>query len=475
MFRVSTTGRSAPDGGGWPTLCRFASDKKGNVAMTFGLTLFVMMSFVMASIDIGHWLMARKMTMEAIDSAVLAGLKSYQSTADDATAKSAALSEYMFNVSKRTPAPVSGEITFKFVPGSNNTMMTAEGNVTMQMPFMQLLNMPTLPLLRKDLSEHAISKSAVGANTGTSLEISVMIDITGSMGESDNANSTKIETVKTAAKSLVDIVVWDDQSQFTSQVAVIPFSEAVRMSSTSTANAARGAINWGATSATPGSEYLTVGNSTFRASSRCVTERTGVHAYTDVAPNVAPVGPFYSDDGSCPTGAAMMALSSDKVALKALIGGLTAGGYTAGQMGTAWAWYTLSPNFNTLWPSSPARPYTDLTVMNAKNKPILQKIAILMTDGDYNTQYCKGVGNHDISCSGDNGSSQSQAGKLCTAMKDKGITVYTIGAQVSANAKTFLQGCATSPQHYYDATDGGKLKAAFIDIANKLVPPYLVH
>ena len=125
--------------------------------------------------------------------------------------------------------------------------------------------------------------------------------------------------------------------------------------------------------------------------------------------------------------------------------------------------------------SSAARPYSDLTILNTSNKPILQKIAILMTDGDYNTQYCSGVGSWAISCNGDNGPSQTQAGLMCTAMKNKGIVVYTIGAQVSATAKAFLQTCATDPLHYYDATDGTKLRAAFIDIANQLVRPIITH
>ncbi len=56
-----------------------------------------------------------------------------------------------------------------------------------------------------------------------------------------------------------------------------------------------------------------------------------------------------------------------------------------------------------------------------------------MTDGDYNQDYSTG-------------SSNDKATALCTAMKstDVGITVYTVGFQVSEAAKTFLKGCATS-------------------------------
>ena len=43
---------------------------------------------------------------------------------------------------------------------------------------------------------------------------------------------TKIDAVKKAAKDLIDIVVWDDQSQYTSRVALAPFADAVNVGTT---------------------------------------------------------------------------------------------------------------------------------------------------------------------------------------------------------------------------------------------------
>ena len=56
--------------------------------------------------------------------------------------------------------------------------------------------------------------------------------------------------------------------------------------------------------------------------------------------------------------------------------------------------------------------------------PKLRKIAVLMTDGDYNINYCKGVEaknsdqSPDINCNSENGKSLAQATSLCTALKD---------------------------------------------------------
>ena len=92
-----------------------------------------------------------------------------------------------------------------------------------------------------------------------------------------------------------------------------------------------------------------VGNSLFTVSD-CVSERTGTHAYDDTAPSSAPLGYVYpASNNPCVT-PAMTPLSSDKTALKATIASLVAGGSTAGQLGLAWGWYSIDPNFAYLWP-----------------------------------------------------------------------------------------------------------------------------
>jgi hypothetical protein len=69
-------------------------------------------------------------------------------------------------------------------------------------------------------------------NPGGDLEVSVMLDVTGSMcndGEGPCTTSTKLTGLKQAANKLVDTVVWDDQSTYTSRIAIVPFSTRVRV------------------------------------------------------------------------------------------------------------------------------------------------------------------------------------------------------------------------------------------------------
>jgi hypothetical protein len=176
-------------------------------------------------------------------------------------------------------------------------------------------------------------------------------------------------------------------------------------------------------------------------------------------------------------------LTNDTTSLKRRIDKLDTAGSTAGHLGTAWAWYLLSPKWNTVFQtafptSSGAAPYGDLTILNSKGMPKVRKIAVLMTDGDYNINYCKGVEakdsdqSPDIKCNSENGKALAQATALCTAMKAPinggSIEVFTVGFQVSTAAKTFLTSCATDPGHYYDATTDVALQAAFRDIALKI-------
>ncbi|NJO35218.1 MAG: VWA domain-containing protein [Rhodospirillales bacterium] len=136
-----------------------------------------------------------------------------------------------------------------------------------------------------------------------------------------------------------------------------------------------------------------------------------------------------------------------------------------GISGTAWAWYMLSPNWAYLWPSA--------NQPKAYGADKLVKYAILMTDGEYNTMYCNGAqaknsNGADINCNATNGQSYQQARTLCTNMKEKGITVYTVGFQLGGSTTTSyqtLQQCASSPDKFFNAEDGTELRLSFRAIA----------
>ncbi len=207
--------------------------------------------------------------------------------------------------------------------------------------------------------------------------------------------------------------------------------------------------------------------------STCVSERTGAQAYTDASPGSARVGRNYpsTSGNACPP-ATILPLSSNPSTLKSLISGLSVSGSTAGQIGMAWGWYAVSPNFNTLWPGSPAGAYEPEDTLKA---------VIIMTDGEFNTPYNSGViaqnagagsgGTGDkINRNATNGNPFAQGAALCDAMKAQGVIVYTVGFQISAggNAANLLANCATSPAHAHLPTSGSDLSEAFAAIGRDI-------
>jgi Flp pilus assembly protein TadG len=207
--------------------------------------------------------------------------------------------------------------------------------------------------------------------------------------------------------------------------------------------------------------------------STCVSERIGGNAYNDVAPAVARVGRVYaSTSNPCP-GATVMPLTSDRDALRAEINSYTVTGSTAGQIGIAWGWYMVSPNFSSLWPAA-SQP-------KAYGSPNLRKIAVLMTDGAFNTPYCNGViaqnagsgsgsSADKINCNATNGNPFDQAREVCEAMKDAGVTVYTVGFGLSggSEASEVLEECASGSANAFNASNGAELRDAFRSIATAI-------
>jgi Flp pilus assembly protein TadG len=223
--------------------------------------------------------------------------------------------------------------------------------------------------------------------------------------------------------------------------------------------------------------------------STCVSERTGANAYNDVAPSTSYIGRVYPNDpGEYPStsssqsnrcvGSQIIPLTSDRTLLKDEIDDFVAAGSTAGQIGVAWGWYMISPNFAYLWPAAENQPA-------AYGTEDLLKVAIIMTDGAFNTAFADGViaqdsgsgsGSSDyqinknatnVSVHSGRGSSYSQALQMCAAMKTAGILIYTVGFNISGSseAQEVVNGCATDPSYVYMPEGGTELAAAFHAIA----------
>ena len=177
-------------------------------------------------------------------------------------------------------------------------------------------------------------------------------------------------------------------------------------------------------------------------------ERSGADRFTDAAPVTSVSYLGRQSSMNCPS-ATIQPLSENKGALKAQIDSYNASGWTAGHLGAAWAWYLISPQWSSIWPTA-SQPvgYGDTETIKA---------VILMTDGIFNTQYENG-----------NGNSSNQARSVCDEMKNAGVAVYAVAFQAPSSAEQLLQDCSSGSSHYFEAENGDELSQAFQNIAKQL-------
>ncbi len=410
----------------------FCRDESGAIAIIFALAVTILVAVVGGAVDYNRYTSARSETLQAMDAAVLAAGRVLQiENGDEAKALAAAQKYYNENKSR-------------FLSHDSVTFAIEDGEITVSIsdsrvrtPFLGVIGISELKV--RNIAKAII---AAGGNAGSHVEIAMMLDVTGSMCGTvitECTSAGKLDTMKAAAKDLIDIVVWADQSEFTSRIALIPFSEHVNVGS------AHFTAITGAASGGSGDDRT------------CVRERTNANRYTGEHPTPG-LGYFTHVDqssGTCNPLVTMMPLSSDKAALKAHVDSFAGRGSTAGHLGTQFTWYALDPQWGSVWGNdAKGKPYSLAGEPNGYGKPKLYKIAILMTDGEYNTQY-----------NGDD--STTQAREFCTKMKNKGIVVYTVGFEIGSSGSAYdtMQQCATSAEHFYNATNGEELRMSFRDIA----------
>lgn len=228
----------------------------------------------------------------------------------------------------------------------------------------------------------------------------------------------------------------------------------------------------------------------------CVSERLGAQANTNAAPGSAPLGRYYPAGGYnvCGTANRVTPLTDNKEALRDAIDDLVVTGSTAGQVGLAMGWYTLSPDWGDIWKnytsdvdddySKPVKYYAPAL----PDEPNTSQVLILMTDGEFNTAHCNGVAaqtalslNHPVNgspnlndCDPNNGDSLTQARAICNAIDplpdDPRMIVFTIGFEISAtgDAADFLEECASKPEFFFLSENGTDLQQDFKEIAKEI-------
>ncbi len=394
---------------------KFADDRSGAIAIMFVLVLIIFVCIIGVGIDMGRAQRASAEVVGSIDSAALAGAKGL--VEDDLTDRQ--VRELVVHYLEAELG--HGELRGASYSGLTVVTDASDGSVAIDVDihvpttFTRIANSQTIDF-------HKFAKTAYRVKN---VELAMVLDTTGSMG-----NFNKIDEMKVAAAQAIDILLPAGKPAL-NRIALAPFSASVNV--TPYSNAVSGGL-----------------------SANCVVERPGADAYNDVSGAASPVGT--AAVGTCPA-QTIIPLSKDAVMLKNQVNAYMQAGGTAGQIGLAWGWYLISPNWNGLWPTaSKPKPYAD---------PKAIKAILLMTDGMFNTAYF-------------NDTSPAQAALLCDAIKAQGITIYAVGFELAlnnppedVNSVTLLTACASDDgaggKEFYNATNGSDLSAAFTTIAGKMM------
>ena len=423
----------------------FASDCRGSVAILFGLSLVVLLGAVGLAIDTSRFYDFTSKMQLSMDAAALAGAKLLPDSSQT-DASIAALVQAHFRASMTNAGVKANSIT-PLDTKIDRAKATVEVTGRARLPtfFARILS---------GSSEPVVFKSAKVAYDIKKVELSMVLDITGSM----NTNN-KIADLKVAANDVIDELLQDSVSEDAVRIALAPYSASV--------NAGELAATVSVVPPTKKCKTSNAGSScqdnTGVDVDTCVIERTGPAAATDAAPVGAdrlqnastppPAGYF------CPTASVVPLLGKSSIdTLKSILGGYSAQGATAGHIGTAWGWYLLSPEWAGVLPAASApKPYDDASV---------EKSMIVMTDGLFNKSY---IGGGASDAATQINESYAQFSALCSGAKAKKIKVYTVGFDLSdPRALSELQACASDPSSFFDVKTGADLKKAFHTIAQKL-------
>jgi len=418
--------------------------QEGGTLLFVAVVAPVVVGSLALTIDTGAWYMEKRKTQQMADAATVGAVRVIKNGGSVATARQVAL-----NDAKRNG--------YTEVAGNSFVFNSPVGSG----PYAGQSNTAEVIISRKLPRFFAPVTATVGARSvaykpvvlGKNLEVAMMLDVSGSMSGSTEVDGiTKLKAMQDAAKALIDTVVQDQQTPYTSRVALVPYSSAVNVGNGTigTTTLFKKVTNQEIPTTTTGS-----GRHTTTIYWTSVVERGGTAQYTDDLPDTNKYfGDFYShkswsvSSNQPSSGSKIQPLSTDRNSLKGTIDNLAAKGSTAGHLGTAWTWYLLSPKWANLWTGS--------STPNAYNPANTNKAVVLLSDFDMNTYYA----------GSDNSSVQTQ--KLCTAMKTAGIVIYTVGYKVPTSNSTAVDlwhNCATDSSKVFSADTVDELLAAFKAIA----------
>jgi Flp pilus assembly protein TadG len=462
----------------------FTRDIRGMTAVWFGLSILPIALLVLGGIDMTRASSEKAKLQNALDTAVLMAARSGQLTNDEL--------DKMGDAALQAQLQASGSdfstVTSTFSNGANDSV-TGVAKAKVGTVGLGLMNVDYLKIE---------ASTEVQRGMDESIELALVLDTTGSM------SGARLTSLKSAANNLVKALTSDPKANV--KIAVVPFAQYVN---TGVARRNEPWMNVPAdwTQPVKGSCWTQTHKTTCKVKhSPCVKYNDGV-AYnstcsshydcvsTELKPPIthcskdsttkhtyhgctgSPAYPRNVSD-SDPTrrypgylnmtcGSVMTPLTSNMTTVKNAINALSASGETYIPSGLAWGFNALSSPI----PLTEAAPYG----ANGENSNP-RKAIVLMTDGRNTQRMNHGNGRHDVNAASNPTEPNKYTTELCTNIKAKNIDVYTVAFEVTDNTiKKILEDCASSPSHYFDATNSAQLTKAFAEISFALRSLYIAR
>ncbi len=512
-------------------------NRRGSVAITVAISLIMLVGFAGFAIDLERLWTLKSRLQTSLDAAVLLAAREISQPTMQLDATNLFYANFLPGQVNGVTSGIFGStnVTLSFAVSSDNSTVTITANALMPVSFIAVL--PGVPGMLP------VSDQASATPGGSGLEVALVLDNTGSMSQPDGSTGgTKLQALQASVTDMLNVLYGPNNDTAPSLwVSVIPF--------VTTINVGNGSTQQGWLSSMPSSTQYKGGTKQYSWAG-CVQARwNSDDDETDTPPATHSFVPYFADDTydkygltplnclpgfyinlvcmgdndwgapaflptaanpalsaglvfgpnrGCPT--ALLPLTASKNTIVTMVKGLTtAYSGTIIGLGMQGGWFTLSPNWRGSggW-GDPVLPHNYLTQIPAPSPPI-QKVAILVSDGDNDWGYVPSVapGNQpipatlympygrlsasnnplNITISGNLSMTSSNADAMldtrwqatCTNMKNAGIIIYVIGLGVSdTNARTQLTNCATSPSYYLESPTASGLDSAFTQVGRQL-------
>lgn len=501
----------------------FRRDARGNVAILVALSLMVLVSIVLGTLEIARTYMVRHAVQAALDAAALTAaqetINRSASVASIETQLANAAQEVLAaNLNVSPAAATVSRVQAKYTPPVGFTVpdkIELSVTATIVTGFLKTLGMKPLTVTVRSTTEPP---------QGAPVELVLVLDVTYSMNSPPSAGGAKkLDTLKDAAKALISQIKVGTAPNI--KVGIVPYTSYVNyglqdgvpdwlLPINRTTNACMEYVYSNPTGQckprvfydclidgvmTPNGCYTqdcsdlgtrtcvkwTVFNYFWTG---CIGARS-VYAYNEASPGLStstdafldnlnsPTSPKYSGQAAnaanpgsnCPN-VRMLDLTTDTGALNSAINDLRGLGDTHVPSGLIWGWNMLVPG----QPFGSAVPREELERIGGK------KVIVLMTDGInsmaprlYDGVYA-GFANGSLNPPKwrQRSTTDDLTARICQNIKNDGnnIQIYTVLFDVKDTImENILRGCASDPNTMaFTASDRAGLLAAFTDIGNQL-------